>query len=113
MSFPDLDIPAIQSALSEGYRSWGNLAIVNLRDGGDVEIRVTTGALGPEDLTAGLQQSGVRVRLLAKEWDELSPTRPPQKGDTIIIMGRRYGLQTVHLRSMADTPLVYVCVALG
>ena len=113
MSFPDLDIPAVQSALSAAYLSLGHRAIIHLRDGPEIDIRVTTSALKPEDLTAGLQQSGLRVRLLAREWDDLSPVRPPQKGDTITVLGRRYGIQTVHLRAMADIPLVYVFEALG
>ena len=64
---------------------------VSLRNNGGVfTVKGSQGHRFDADMTAGLDQGQVRIRIAADHWDAQSPGRQPQKGDALTMWGRRH-----------------------
>lgn len=108
-----VDWDAVRATVEAVVQENGTDALFDLRGGGTFTIKATTGYLNSQDITAGLQQRGFRIRVLTTEWDVASPGRPPEKGDLVTIWGRQHGIDAVHHRGVADVSLMYVLTILG
>jgi hypothetical protein len=75
---------------------------------GSHSIRVLFGRRKRDDLTDGIFEIAKIVRVRCADWDAHS-NRPPQKGDSFIIGGRRYGVLSSDMKLVDDSAIAYVC----
>jgi|GEM_PF-4315013 len=114
MGFPNVDIAQIQRHLDDGFENLGHTANVTLRSGETFDIKATVGFRREVGLTEGLAQNTERLKFRCSEWDAASPGRAPQKGDQIVVQGRRHAIQAaIRQRGIGDVPLLYVCEISG
>jgi hypothetical protein len=80
-------------------------ANVHRRDGQKFTIKIFERRSRVEELTDGLSQQGYRVRVISSDWERLAGG-PPEKGDQIMIAGRRHAIESWERHSLADQYLI-------
>lgn len=109
MAFPNIDVATIKAQLKQAYDANGTDTEFVLRDGaGSFTIPAIQGFRSAEDMTSGLTQNIMRVRILADDWDAASPDRLPQVGDQLTMWDRRHAIENVHVRGINGDKIMYV-----
>jgi len=86
-----------------------------LRDG-QTTFTIQASDIGrvPADMTEGLQQDREVMRVMATRWHKVAGRdRRPEKGDQVIVGGKRYAIESARLRQFQGTPVGYVLVLRG
>lgn len=99
-----------QSVLADN----GSDADFVLRSGESFTIKASQGHRTDPELTDGLSQKQVRIRISALDWEAVAPVgRIPEKGDKVTMWGRKHTVENAHPRGAAGRTLVYVLVMRG
>ena len=114
MAFPDAAIALAKAKLKQAFDENGHDAVVTLHDtGATFPMKVLDGFRRAEDLTEGMQQEQLRVKVFSDDWDLHSP-RPPEKGDRMRYLGDTHLVQQrVRSRGLQNMKFVYVMEILG
>jgi hypothetical protein len=84
----------------------GMTAAVTLREGAAFTVPVGKGRSRTTDLTQGLEQERDRVIVQYDEWHGVAP-RAPEKGDLMVVVGKRYRISDVKQAEAGDQILAY------
>jgi hypothetical protein len=111
----------IQAAMNQAVIVWANLINTvgvdtefRLRDKTSFTIKTVRRRRSDEELTDGIHQKGFEIQFMARDWVAAAPagTRP-EKGDQIVMAGRRYAIETSKLTQYGTLEIGYVCRVLG
>lgn len=94
------------------------------QEGTDTEFRLMSGEVftlrarvrssGEQDLTDGVSQDRRRVTVMAHRWDAAAPAgRSPQKGDQVVIDGRRHAVEEADPRLAGGIRITWNLVVKG
>ena len=100
----------VANAVKTAIDQHGMSATVTLRGGSPTfNAKVAEGRGRVRSITDGLDQQRYRVTVMASVWDAgAGGGRPPQKGDLVVVQGRRHMVDRVTRATAGDTVLAYV-----
>jgi hypothetical protein len=99
MSFPNVPWQTVKQVAYNAIESWGVLSTFTLRGGSTFSIKTTravpSSQAAVENLTAGIQQYELKMLVPYDPWHNAAgASRPPQKGDIVLISGRTHAVET-------------------
>ena len=111
----------IRQALDRAINEWEVLFNVmgvdtqfTLHTGEQFTVKAVRRKRADENLTDGLQQRTFEIQILARHWQAVAPAgRHPEKGDQIVMAGRRHALEASKLIEFANTQVGYISRVLG
>jgi hypothetical protein len=111
----------VQAAMSQAVTVWANLISTvgvdsefRLRDGTRFTIKTVRRRKPDEPLTDGIHQKGFEIQFMARDWSAAAPPGVrPEKGDQVVMVGRRYAIETSKLTQYGTLEIGYVCRVLG
>lgn len=83
-----------------------------LRDGTQFTIKAVRKVRPDEKLTDGLLEQGFDVQFMHSHW-HANAARGPEKGDQLVMAGRRHAIEFHKLHQIANVPVGYVCRVRG
>ena len=95
-----IDFNKHNATIHAEYRTNGLQVAVTLRDGSTFNIRGFERRRSGEELSDGLTQQDYWFRVVKADWDGLAG-RPPDKGDQLVIGGRRHAIEESHHHALA------------
>lgn len=111
----------IRNALNTAITQWETVITAmgldsqfTLHSGEQFTIKVIRRKKIDENITEGLQQHGFEIQFLAKHWDQNAPTgRAPEKGDQLIMAGRRHAIESSKLIQYGTARIGFVARVVG
>jgi hypothetical protein len=92
----------------------GNNTAFTLHTGEKFTIKTVRKKKPDENITEGLQQNGFELQFMAKRWSASAPVgRNPEKGDQVVVDGRRFALESSKAITYGDIRIGYIARVLG
>lgn len=114
---PNSITQAVQQAaqkIHEVIRELGVDCVFTLRDSNAVfTVPGTLSGFREEDITPGLDQDSRQLTISAQSWRSVSPMRDPEKGDMVVIGGRRHRVMDTTLDAAANIQIRWRLVVKG
>ena len=99
----------INADIRKEFNSNGARVDVSPRVGAPFDIKGFMKRQPVEELSDGLTQQGYYLRVNSKDWDAKAG-KNPEKGDQVVVYGRRYAVERWQLVGLAD---IYVMLLRG
>jgi hypothetical protein len=93
MAIPTIPWAKVLAAFDGMIQANGVDTDFTLMDGATFRLKAVPRFSPTLDMTTGLQQEGRQVSVMSARWDAVSPGRPPQKGDQLAMLGKRFAIQ--------------------